>query len=289
MAILKIWDGSDWVDIGVGVNIGVGTGNVVGPASSIDSHLAVFDGITGKLIKDGGASGDPSGLDLELMKISFQSVSWAQFAILEDFNDSTDRASPDPSTYDARVYDNSIDNGADTTTGRTFGFTSKTYTGITTVYTGTSTGVGSGYLEDSAATWFSGQYINYVLVDSTATAFDITGCTVSPYRLTFTGTPTAGAYSVRAGLPTTAIAFCSYLDVTNGGTGNVKLEVSFNGGANWQTFLATATSINVLGGAVTITNSGHNFLLRASLINDAGGNGAIIYKVLVATDPSVWG
>jgi hypothetical protein len=31
-----------------------GSGDVVGPASVVDGHLAVFDGITGKLIKDGG-------------------------------------------------------------------------------------------------------------------------------------------------------------------------------------------------------------------------------------------
>lgn len=38
---------------------GGGSGNVVGPGSAIDGHLAVFDGITGKIIKDGGAV--PSG------------------------------------------------------------------------------------------------------------------------------------------------------------------------------------------------------------------------------------
>lgn len=32
-----------------------GTGDVVGPGSATDAHLAVFDGTTGKLIKDGGA------------------------------------------------------------------------------------------------------------------------------------------------------------------------------------------------------------------------------------------
>jgi hypothetical protein len=34
---------------------GVGSGDVVGPAGATDGHLAVFDGVTGKLIKDGGA------------------------------------------------------------------------------------------------------------------------------------------------------------------------------------------------------------------------------------------
>jgi len=38
---------------------GSGSGDVVGPTGAIDGHLAVFDGTTGKLIKDGGAI--PSG------------------------------------------------------------------------------------------------------------------------------------------------------------------------------------------------------------------------------------
>jgi hypothetical protein len=41
-----------------------GTGNVNGPASATDGHLAVFDGATGKIIKDGGApagGGDVTG------------------------------------------------------------------------------------------------------------------------------------------------------------------------------------------------------------------------------------
>ncbi len=34
-----------------------GSGDVVGPGSATDGHLAIFDGTTGKLIKDGGAPG----------------------------------------------------------------------------------------------------------------------------------------------------------------------------------------------------------------------------------------
>lgn len=45
-----------------------GPGNVVGPASAVDNHLAVFDGTTGKLIKDGGAipSATPAGSDTQV-------------------------------------------------------------------------------------------------------------------------------------------------------------------------------------------------------------------------------
>ncbi len=39
---------------------GSGTGDVVGPASAVDERIALFDGATGKLIKDGG-QGLPSG------------------------------------------------------------------------------------------------------------------------------------------------------------------------------------------------------------------------------------
>ena len=45
-------DGTNWEDCTDGG--GVGTGDVVGPASSVDDRITTFDGITGKLIQDGG-------------------------------------------------------------------------------------------------------------------------------------------------------------------------------------------------------------------------------------------
>lgn len=38
------------------LTVGVGTGDVVGPASAVNDRVCVFDGTTGKLIKDGGAT-----------------------------------------------------------------------------------------------------------------------------------------------------------------------------------------------------------------------------------------
>ena len=38
------------------LSLGAGTGDVVGPVSAVDERIAVFDGITGKLIKDGGVA-----------------------------------------------------------------------------------------------------------------------------------------------------------------------------------------------------------------------------------------
>jgi len=49
---LSLWDGVAWQeDIGGG-----GAGDVVGPASAVDGNIATYDGTTGKLIEDGGAT-----------------------------------------------------------------------------------------------------------------------------------------------------------------------------------------------------------------------------------------
>ncbi len=49
-----VWDvgTGDWVDSGAS-----GTGDVTGPATSTNNNVALFDGTTGKVIKDGGALG----------------------------------------------------------------------------------------------------------------------------------------------------------------------------------------------------------------------------------------
>ncbi len=45
----------------IGAGTGSGTGDVVGPASSVDGHVAVFDSTTGKLLKDGGVANMANG------------------------------------------------------------------------------------------------------------------------------------------------------------------------------------------------------------------------------------
>ena len=66
-------------------------------------------------------------------------------------------------------------NGGDVTPGRAFGFRSKEYANITTVYAGTSTATGPGYLEDAAGTWFAEQYKGFELVVSSGTVRTLTG------------------------------------------------------------------------------------------------------------------
>lgn len=49
--VLSVWDGSSWSDIGGG-----GSGDVVGPASSVDLTLPRYDGTTGKLLQGSGVT-----------------------------------------------------------------------------------------------------------------------------------------------------------------------------------------------------------------------------------------
>jgi hypothetical protein len=229
-----------------------------------------------------------SDLDMELMKMSFSGLSWAGFCILDTFEDDTNRLDPETATYPARTYFGKLDNGNDINANREFVFHSQIYYAITRVLLGTSTSVGSGYLEDTAATWFLDQYKNYELYDGADNWFLISSSTVSPKRLLVSGTPTGGNYKIWAGMPTACVAWMTYLDSTNGGYGTVKLEASWDAGAHYQTIVDTATATNNLGGILAITNSGTHYQFRVTLKNDALGRGPVVYKCLIATDPSVW-
>lgn len=235
-----------------------------------------------------GGYADHRAIELEMMKMSFQSISWAQFAIYDAFDDETRRADPDLSTYPAVVEKSSLTNGGDTTADRAFGFISKVYSDITTVYSGNSSAVGTNYLTDALKNWFVGECKNLTLTDSAATDFNVEDN--NNISLVVAGTPTAGAYSLKTVLPAYAVAFCSYEDSTNGGYGYVTMEVSFDGGSNWQTFLDNnpGTTIDCLEGTTEIAHPGTAYMIRLTLKNDGAGQGPVVYKALVCTDPSVW-
>jgi len=229
---------------------------------------------------------ESSDIELEFMKMSFQSISWAQFAIFDGFADETKRLSPDTSTYLALINKNSLIQG-DATPNRTFGFLSKVYNNITTIESGTSTGVGLNYLTDSNKSWFTDECKGLTLVDSALTEFLVISNTAD--TLTISGTPVSGVYSLKEALPTTMVPFCNFMDSTEGGGyGYVKLEVSFNDGINWETVLDTESAINLLEGNNLIDNPGVDYCVRISLKNDGDGNGPIVYKFLICTDPSPW-
>ena len=57
-----------------------GDGDVVGPASAADNHLALFSGITGKLIKDGGALDIGAG-HITILPLSYVSIGQGDWTI----------------------------------------------------------------------------------------------------------------------------------------------------------------------------------------------------------------
>ena len=64
---LKIGDGSTaWTSLAYFTGGGAGSGDVTGPASAVDEQIAVFDGTTGKAIKDGGITVASLATDAEV-------------------------------------------------------------------------------------------------------------------------------------------------------------------------------------------------------------------------------
>jgi hypothetical protein len=247
--------------------------------------VILFDAIGGgetPYLKD---YADSKAVELELMKINFQNISWAQFAVFDEFSGETKRSSPDPSTYPAVVYKSYLYNGDDFTASKSFGFVSKTYTAITTVESGLSSSVGSGFLTDSSKNWFTNQMKNLTLKDSSDNTFTVLSNTSD--TLTVSGSPSAGAYSLIDNDPAYAVAFCSLDDSDSGGYGTVLMEVSFDGGSHYQTFYQTGV-VDSRQGTVEIDNPGTDYIVRLTLTNDGAGNGPFVYKFLVCTDPSPW-
>jgi hypothetical protein len=229
---------------------------------------------------------DHRAIELELMKMNFQSISWAQFAIYDAFDNEDKRANPDTFLPNLAVVErSSLTNGGDETASRLFGFQSKSYANITHIVSGT--GVGTlNCLTDSSKNWFVDECKMLTLVDSADVEFQITGNDST--NLVVSGTPASGSYVLKTANPQFMVAFCSFEDSTvGGGHGFVIMEISFDGGANWQTVLDTENAINLLEGTLEISNPGSAYSVRFTLKNDAGG-GPVIYKFLVCTDPSVW-
>jgi hypothetical protein len=225
-------------------------------------------------------------LELELMKMNFQYISWAQFAVYEDFDDELKRSAVDYSSHLATVEKGKIYNGGDDTNDREFSFMSKAYDNINRIITGTSTSVGLNFLVDTTKSWFVDECKNLTLVDSAATEFTVTSNTSD--TLTVSGSPAGGAYYLKTAFPTSAVAFCAFEDSSNGGYGYTKLEVSFDGGSTYQTFLDTANDINLLEGTMVIVYTGTSYVVKIKIKNDGSGKGAVVYKFLVCTDPSCW-
>ena len=136
-------------------------------------------------------------LDLELMKLCFASISWAQFAVFEAFSDEGGRADPDPSSPRRQVTRGRLWNGGDSAPACSFGFRSKEYAGITTVYRGTSTGVGPGYLEDTAGDLVRRPVRGFRAGRESGTVRTLTGSNADPAAVDICGVGDTGRGRVR--------------------------------------------------------------------------------------------
>jgi hypothetical protein len=226
-------------------------------------------------------------LDMEAMRIAFNAISWAQFAIWETFDDESRRGAGEPDDNEAVIVASTLTTGS-AAPGYSAKWISSFYADMTEVRQATATAVGVGYLEDSAADWFVDQYKGFVLIDSAATEFGIVTSTVSPRRLTVSGTPAAGLYRITAGDPAYGVVFCTYMAANNGGYGNIIIEVTFDGGSHWLTVLETSGSTDMIGGIIEMAWPGDSYAFRITLTNDGAGNSPVVYRILVCTDPSVW-
>ena len=227
--------------------------------------------------------------ELEIMRLSFYSISWAQFAIFDNFADSSKRIVVEPSGSPAAILTNSIIQG-DATPGKSFLFTTRTYAGITTIGSGTLAVVSSGVFQDTAAKWFTNEIKGLLLVDHLGAIFTVASNTSNTFTVAGTAFyPAAGAYSLNTGNPANMVAMASYKDSTiNGGFGFTKLEVSFDGGTHWQLLLDTSAGVDHTGGNLAIANPGSDYIARITITNDEGGAGPTFSDFLIATDPSPW-
>jgi len=230
---------------------------------------------------------DAPTLDLEMMKLSFQSISWAQFAIYENFA-TEDRRVDDSGVREAELFRGYTSAPDDADPATVYGWRSSPWANITTVLTGESTAVGAGFLEDTAADWFSDQYNGFELVDSAEAVFTILDTVVSTQRLVVSGAPAAGPYAIRGKAPMFCVPFMSYQDSNNGGHGSITAEVRFDPGAMFQTFYETGVT-NQLGGITPVVGAGHTYDFRVRMTTDSAGRSPRVYKLLICTDPSAWG
>ena len=228
-------------------------------------------------------------IELEFMKMSFNSVSWAQFAIFDDFVTEEKREVPDPFVYEAVRYKNNII-ASGNLPNTVYGWTTKTFFDVTTIDSGTSTEVGLQYLKDTSKNWYTDEMKNAILVDVDLHSVSIESNDSNTLTIANPGfTPSAGVYTIKDANPAYMVCYCTFEDSTEGGgKGFVKMEVSFDDGANWQTVLDTENNINVLEGTVAIENPGTDYKVRFSLKTDENGESPVVRKYLVATDPSPW-
>lgn len=234
-------------------------------------------------------------LELELMKMSFQTISWAQYAIFDSFVDESKRHPTDPAPYPATIENNSLVAGG-TEPSFNYQFTSKIFPDVTIIETGTGVAAGMNFTVSGAGYW-TNQHKNVKLIDSAGSVFNVDSNTSDTFTLVYisgASAPVSGTYTLMDYDASYYVAFCSFEDETEGGgAGTVKMEVCFDANAavpHWETVLDTIHSpnINSLQGTMTVDNFGNDYQVRFTLRTDPLGRSPKIKKYLVCTDPSPW-
>lgn len=227
-----------------------------------------------------------------LLRLAFSFISWAGIGIIETFENESQRVNPEPGTYPAAISSAGLSNGGDSTPNRMFTWTSKTFEDVGDCYHGVSTGVAEGVLYDVNATWFDDQYRNYELVDANGTVFTIITSLETPMetgrRLLVSGTPAAGAYTIRFKAPSLVVAMVYYQRA--GGDIQIIATLDAENGANehWLPLLDTANNVDNTGGAIRTDEGGRCYRFQIQLKNDANGVCPVVAGIGIFTDPAVW-
>jgi hypothetical protein len=108
------YDGTEWIN----APAATGSGDVAGPASSVDGNFAAFDGLTGKLIKDSGTSPASFATAAQggLADTAVQPLDIADFETTTELN-GRDAANRDRENHTGTQLSNTISDFADTVRG----------------------------------------------------------------------------------------------------------------------------------------------------------------------------
>jgi hypothetical protein len=182
------------------IAIGSGTGDVVGPASAVDSNFAAFDTITGKLIKDSGKKTS----DFTASNVAIVSATKTKI------------------TYDAKGL---VTSGADATTADIAASTNKNYvTDAQAIVIGNTSGTNTG--DNATNSQYSGLATSKAnqltptdtkIANYTAQPNEIIPCNISAGSIAIT-LPSAPADGTRVRVQLLTVGADKYLEVKTSGT-----------------------------------------------------------------------